>query len=133
MDTVVATERVVVDGATTPEMVKALWIAHRRPGLSDEEFFRHWYEVHGQLGAKAPGVRRYVQNHAIADRSAYDFRGRGGMTHDGWSEMWFDDLPAMRKALASPEWQALSADGPNVFDRSRPMSVVVARERPIIL
>jgi uncharacterized protein (TIGR02118 family) len=130
MDSVVATERVVVDGTTTPAMVKAIWIAHRNPGLSDEEFFGHWFNIHGTLGAQAPGVRRYVQNHAITDPNAYAFHG--GMTHDGWSEMWFDDLQAMRKALASPEWQALSADGPNVFDRSRPMSVVVARERPII-
>lgn len=130
MDVVVATERVVVDGAKTPTMVKAIWIAHRKPGLSDEEFFGHWYERHGALAAKAPGVRRYVQNHALPDPNAYAFRG--GMTHDGWSELWLDDLAALRRVLASPEWQALREDGANVFDRSRPMSVVVARELPII-
>ena len=119
---VVATERVVVDGTTTPEMVKAIFIAGRIPGLTPAEFFQHWYEVHGPLGAKLPGLRRYVQNHAIPE--AYTFRP---MTHDGWSELWFDDLDALRRAYASPEWQALREDGATLF--AQPMAVVIARER----
>jgi uncharacterized protein (TIGR02118 family) len=119
---VVAEERVVVAGETTPAMVKAIFIASRLPGLTLAEFFQHWYEVHGPLGAKLPGLRRYVQNHAIP--AAYAFRG---MTHDGWSELWFDDLDALRRAYASPEWQALREDGATLF--AQPMAVVIARER----
>ena len=40
--TVVAEERVIVDGATTPEMVKAIFIATKLPGLTLLEFFDHW-------------------------------------------------------------------------------------------
>jgi uncharacterized protein (TIGR02118 family) len=121
---VVAQERIVVEGDTAPSMVKAIFTAARQPGLSLEEFSTHWFDVHGQLGAKVPGLRRYVQNHALPE--AYAVRG---LTHDGFAEMWFDDLAALRSALASPEWQALREDGRTLF--AQPMSVVVARERVI--
>jgi uncharacterized protein (TIGR02118 family) len=119
--TVVARERIVVDGPTAPEMVKALYTASKKPGLSNEEFFQHWFEVHGQLGARVPGLRRYVQNHAIPE--AYPLRA---MTHDGFSELWFDDLESLQRARASTEWAKLSEDGQTLF--AYPMCVVVARE-----
>lgn len=119
---VVATEQVIVDGETSPEMVKALFVASRLPGLTHQEFFTHWYEVHGALGAKVPGVRRYVQNHALLDALPHR-----PMTHDGFSEMWFDDLAALQAAVKTPEWRALHEDGVTLF--TYPMGVVVARER----
>jgi uncharacterized protein (TIGR02118 family) len=119
---VIATERIIVDGKTTPEMVKAIFVASRIPGLTPDEFFQHWLEVHGPLGAQVPGLRRYVQNHAVPE--AYNIRG---MTHDGWSELWFDDLAALHRAVASPEWQALRDDGRTLF--AQPMAVIIARER----
>lgn len=121
---VIAEERIVVDGSTTPTMVKAIYMASRLPGLSLKEFASHWFEVHGALVAELPGVRRYVQNHAIPE--AYAFRG---LTHDGFAELWFDDLAALRQAFAAPEWQALREDGRTLF--AHPVSIVVARERVI--
>jgi uncharacterized protein (TIGR02118 family) len=103
-------------------MVKLIVIAARMPGLSLEEFSQHWYEVHGPLAAKLPGLRRYVQNHVIPE--TYAFRGT---THDGWSELYFDDLASLRRAYASPEWQALREDGETLF--ARPVAVIIARER----
>jgi uncharacterized protein (TIGR02118 family) len=119
--TVVAGERVVVDGPTTPDMVKALFTASKKPGLATAEFQQHWFDVHGPLCARVPGLRRYVQNHGLPE--AYAFRT---MTHDGFSELWFDDLDALQRATASREWASLSADGQTLF--AYPMSVVVARE-----
>jgi uncharacterized protein (TIGR02118 family) len=119
---VLAEERVIVDGAPSPDMVKAIYIASKLPGLTLVEFLRHWQHHHGPLCAKLPGLRRYVQNHAIP--AAY---AGGGHTHDGWSELWFDDLAALRAAVESPEWQALSEDGATLF--AQPMGVGVARER----
>jgi hypothetical protein len=63
-----------------------------------------------------------VQNHAIPEAYA-----GGTHTHDGWSEMWFDDLAALQAAVASPEWQALAEDGATLF--AQPLGVGVARER----
>jgi hypothetical protein len=66
-------------------------------------------------------MRRYVQNHAVME--AYAFRG---MTHDGWSEAWFDDLDSLYRAVASPEWKALREDGATLF--ANPIGVGIARE-----
>ena len=119
---VVAEEHIIFDGPMTPSMVKAIWIAGKLPGLTYDEFFGHWLEVHGPMAAKSKAMRRYVQNHAIQGVS-----GLRPMTHDGWSEAWFDDLDSMRRALASPEWAALREDGATLFANN--MGVGVARER----
>jgi uncharacterized protein (TIGR02118 family) len=119
---VAAMERVIVDGEVTPGMIKVIWIFARKPGLSVEEFSDHWFEVHGkQLGAKLPGMRRYVQNHPFPEAYA-----KRPMTHDGFSEAWWDDLQSLEKARSSPEWAALSADGQTLF--TYPMAVIVAHE-----
>ena len=119
---IVAEERIVFDGPTSAEMVKAIFFASKLPGLTFEQFFDHWLHHHGALGKRLPGLRRYVQNHAVPEAYAW-----GGQTHDGWSELWFDDLAALRAAAASPEWQAIREDGATLF--ASPIGVVIARER----
>jgi uncharacterized protein (TIGR02118 family) len=119
---IVAEERIVVDGQTSPEMVKAIFFASKLPGLSLEKFFDHWLDDHASLGERLPGLRRYVQNHAVPE--AYTWASQ---SHDGWAELWFDDLAALHAAVASPEWMAIREDGATLF--SSPLGVVVARER----
>ena len=87
---------------TSPEMVKAIFMASKMPGLTLAEFFVHWEHVHGPLAAQVPGLRHYDQYHAVPASYA-----AGMNTHDGWSELWFDDVSSLRAAVASPEWQAL--------------------------
>ena len=122
---VVGTERVVLEGSTTPEMVKAIFISARRPGLSLEEFSDHWGSVHGALVAQLPGLRRYVQTHAAPE--SYMLTGIIAPTHDGFSELWFDDYAAWKLALASAEWSAVVEAGETLF--ARPAAYVVGRER----
>lgn len=49
------------------------------------------------------------------------------MTHDGWSELWFDDLESLHHAAASPEWASARADGETLFSSNT--GVAVCRER----
>jgi uncharacterized protein (TIGR02118 family) len=119
---VAAREVAIVDGEATPEMVKAIFIVSKLPGLTLSEFFERWQHSHGALAAETLGLRRYVQNHAIP--AAY---AGAGQTHDGWSELWFDDLDALRRAVASPQWQAVRRHGAMLF--AAPVGVGVARER----
>ena len=119
---IAAEERVIVDAPAEPGMVKAIFIVGKRPGLTLDRFFAHWQEHHGPLAARVPGVRRYVQNHAIPE--AYAGRAH---THDGWSELWFDDLEALHDAARSPEWRAVRASGESLF--SYPLAVGVGVER----
>jgi uncharacterized protein (TIGR02118 family) len=94
-------------------MTKLVVLLNKRADLSREEFRRYWREVHGPLGAKMPGVRKYVQNHALAD----------GAPFDGFAEMWFDDTAAMQAALASSESAAAGADAPNFVEKTQLMFV----------
>jgi uncharacterized protein (TIGR02118 family) len=121
---VTASERVVLEGETSPSMVKALFMVARRPGLTIAEFQQHWLEGHGPLVTRVPGLRRYVQNHAVLE--LYGTPNRP-MTHDGFAELWFDDLGAFQRAYTSPEWAAVRADGQRLF--AQPVGLVIARER----
>jgi uncharacterized protein (TIGR02118 family) len=124
----VGIERPVVDGVGTTVMTKAVIMLVRHPALSLEEFQQRWFEQHGALAARLPGLRRYVQNHTPAE--AYE--GPRKLTLDGWSEIWFDNLVALREAFASPEAKALREDGLTLFDSAR-TGLVIARERPVVV
>jgi hypothetical protein len=46
-------------------MIKLVYCITKKPGLTDEEFFRYWKDVHGPLGTRLPGLRRLVQSHRV--------------------------------------------------------------------
>jgi uncharacterized protein (TIGR02118 family) len=118
---VVATEEVMLEGETLPGMAKAVFMVARRPGLTIGEFQQHWRQVHGPLVCQVPGLRRYVLNSAIL--AAYALRP---LTHDGFSELWFDDLAALQRAAQTPEWHAVQADAATLY--ADPVGLVIARE-----
>jgi uncharacterized protein (TIGR02118 family) len=85
-------------------------LLQKRADIDQQQFRTHWRTGHGALAAKLPGLRRYHQNH-IVDRTQ---RGityeRDGLDFDGFSELWFDDLPSMHAAFAAHEVKALADD-----------------------
>ena len=91
-------------------MIKTLSLLTRRAGLSHDEFVRHWVEIHAPLAHAVPGLRRYVQNHIVAERERPDIPTTA-VDVDGIAELWFDDRAAMERANASPEAKRLHADG----------------------
>jgi uncharacterized protein (TIGR02118 family) len=114
-------EHVIIDGLTRPGMVNAIFMVMRKPGLDYRDFFDHWLSVHADIASRLPGLRRYIQNHLVLE-----MLDRGVMTHDGWSEFWFDDLEAYKAALRSAEWAAMDADGATLF--YEPKHCVVGKE-----
>jgi uncharacterized protein (TIGR02118 family) len=94
-----------------------------RPGLAREEALRAW-ERHADLVERVPGLRRYVQNHAVAppDGSDSPFAGLG--------EAWFDDAESARSALESPEWAAVIEDAKTFVDFN---SVVATWAEPLVV
>jgi uncharacterized protein (TIGR02118 family) len=105
-------------------MIKLIGILTRREGMPVEAFQRHWREVHGPMIAAAPGLRRYVQSHSIAE-----LYGDYPQAFDGIAEAWFDDVEAYEAAVASPAWQAARADAANFIASS---ARLLATEVPII-
>jgi uncharacterized protein (TIGR02118 family) len=72
-------------------LIKEMVVCHRKPGLSFEEFSKHWKEVHGPLFAKnVPKVKKYVQNHFV-QKPGVKYEG------DGMVEMYWDDLETQKK------------------------------------
>jgi len=99
-------------------MTKVIYVLHRRPDMDRDEFRRYWRDVHGPIAARMPGLRRYVQDHALPGVF-------GEPPCDGIAELWFDSEEAMQAALASPEGVATLADVPNFLDRDRIGEMVV--------
>ncbi len=106
-------------------MIKSITIAHKKPGMSSEEFNRYWKEQHGPLAARLiPGMRKYVQNHFVK-APGYQFEG------DGMVEMWYDDLEAFKQSMAfvmSPAGKELAEDGAKFCGRGPAGGLWLAEE-----
>jgi len=95
-------------------MIKLVYCITKKPGLTDEEFFRYWRDVHGPMGARIPGLRKLVQSRRLTipgDSHLPDY--------DGMAELWFDSVETLLAARRSPEWQASSEDEANFIDHAR--------------
>jgi uncharacterized protein (TIGR02118 family) len=107
-------------------MIKVVYCITKKAGLSDEQFFHYWKDVHGPIGSRIPGLRRLVQSRRIAipgDTRLPDY--------DGVVELWFDDEAALLAARQSAEWKASTADEANFIDQSR-VAYVVTKEHTVI-
>jgi uncharacterized protein (TIGR02118 family) len=61
-------------------------------------------------------IERYVQNHVTGPVPALSGVPEEETFFDGYSLGWWRDREAFDATMASPGWQALVADGANVFD-----------------
>jgi uncharacterized protein (TIGR02118 family) len=105
-------------------VIKLVYCITRRPGMSLDEFSHYWYDVHGPLGRRIPGLRRLVQSHPVSHPDDLP------ATFDGMAELWFDDLAALRAARQSPEWRASTHDEANFIDKTR-TALFLTEEREI--
>lgn len=107
-------------------MLKFMVVLWRKPSLSEDEFHRFLREVHGPMALALPGLRRYVQNHVVADPTR---------KHPGWDaivELYFDDWAAMEVAWATPEGVAATADVREFADLARSTWSVVEVEESAV-
>ena len=101
-------------------MVKLIYVITRKAGLSVEDFQRYWRETHGPIAARIPGVRRYVQCHALPEL----YSGPNAPAYDGAAEVWFDDYRSFTNAVGSPEVKAAREDERNFIDHSKVFAIV---------
>jgi uncharacterized protein (TIGR02118 family) len=107
-------------------MVKVLTFLKRKPGMAVEEFQQYWLTRHPAVVTRLPGVRRYVQSHALA--SAYR---KGEPPWDGIAEVWADDTDALRAMTRSPEHAHVQADEARFIDRAS-MGLIVTEEHVVV-
>lgn len=106
-------------------MIKVIYLIRRKPGMSVEDFHRYWREVHGAIAARIPGLRGYVQCHALTGE------GSPGTDYDGAAEVWFDDMEALQRAAGTPEYAAAREDEARFIDLER-TAIVFGEEVEII-
>ena len=102
-------------------MLKFMVVLYKKSGMTEEEFHRFLREVHGPMALKIPGLRRYVQNHVVADPTR---------KHPGWDaivELYFENWEVMEAAWATPEGKAATADVGEFADLARTTWSVVAK------
>jgi uncharacterized protein (TIGR02118 family) len=85
-------------------------LLQKRSDLGNQEFRAHWRDSHGPLAARLPGLRRYHQNYVVDREQRGITYARGVEDFDGFSELWFDDLPSMSAAFAAEQTEALGED-----------------------
>lgn len=101
--------------------VRTVAILGRKPGMSFEDFYRYWLEVHAPLAAQLPGMLRYVQRHVEAPSAEFGI--------DGFAFIDYESTAAMDAAWASPAGQRAPADVPNFLGRHE---VVVITDHVIV-
>jgi uncharacterized protein (TIGR02118 family) len=113
-------------------MYKVCWIARFKPGMDKEEASNYWRDHHGPLGAKVPGVERYVQSRVLGPAGELG-PSEEQVAFDGYSCMWFTDRNAFIAAEKTPEMEALVEDGYNVFDMDSMRGLSAALDERLII
>ena len=95
-------------------MIKLVYCARRRAGLSAQEFYDYWLNQHGprvRSVAEKIGARRYVQSHTVAPEINQMLQSDRGTApaYDGITEVWWDSADALMTALSTKEGAAAFA------------------------
>ena len=108
-------------------MIKSMALLSKKPGISDEEFYYHWKEIHGPLAVKLiPGMKKYIQDHLVKLPGVIN-------EFNGIAEVWFDDLKAWQYFMSwrqTDEAKTLIDDENKFIDKSRRIRLIV-EEHPI--
>jgi uncharacterized protein (TIGR02118 family) len=99
----------------------------RLRGTSREELEQRWHE-HGLVAQKIPGLRRYVQNHAIdvgSGRLPY-------VGHDVYAELEFDDLAAMHAGYSSDYYTGAVYKDEHRFAETGHKAIVLADREVVV-
>ncbi len=103
-------------------MIKGMSLIKRKPGLSQEEFSRHYEEVHVPLALRHFPFKRYVRNYVISPPDAEE------PGFDCITEVWFDtmeDCQAAAEFSISEAYQVISEDEEKFMDRSKIVAFLV--------
>jgi uncharacterized protein (TIGR02118 family) len=88
-------------------VIKLVELLRRKEGLSHDEFVDYWFEEHGPIAKKLPGLKRYVTSvPSDPERAGYD----------GVLELYFEDTGALKAAFDSEAGQRTVADAENFLD-----------------
>ena len=104
-------------------MVKQIEFIKRKPGLSQQEFSRHYEEVFAPLMLRAsPTIKRYVRNHVIRTIAG------GEANIDCVTELWFENMEGLEaniKVFMSDKGKVIRDSLKEFVDNSRTVVLIV--------
>ena len=81
-------------------MIVRIGIMRKKDGMPAREFHKYWYEMHGPMASKIPGIINYTQNHVTDSTQLGINFARGSIAVDGFSQLWFEDKEKMEKGFS---------------------------------
>ncbi len=104
-------------------MIKVMVMIKRKPGISHEEFCKHYEEVHVPLALKLlPTIKKYVRNHVVT------FPGTEELGFDCITEFWYDDMEGVQASLDtlnSDAGQVIHNDEATFMDKDKQVVLLV--------
>lgn len=98
--------------------MKVVFVLFRKAGLTHEQCLPQWKgEQHTAIVRMIPGLKKWVQNRAIAVPNE--------AAADGIGELWFDSTAALEQAMNSPQMAIAVEDAKRFLDMERTYALVV--------
>jgi uncharacterized protein (TIGR02118 family) len=126
-------EEVVIPGPETRDgSTKLICMVKRRPGMTIDEFHRHWREVHSPLNCDTPSIARYFVRYERNHRTRADYK-RDGTDFDGAAVEWYPSVRAFYDMVAEPAYgDVIYPDEERFLDRDRLLWLLTENEETII-
>jgi uncharacterized protein (TIGR02118 family) len=103
-------------------MIKGMSLVKRKPGLTLEEFARHYEEAHVPLALKHFPFKKYVRNYISKSDEAEE------PWFDCITEVWFEtmeDCQAAAEFTVSEAYKVIADDEERFMDRSKIVAFIV--------
>jgi uncharacterized protein (TIGR02118 family) len=99
-----------------PFAIKRASLLQRKPGISHEEFVKHWVEIHAPMARACPGIARYALT-IVKSASTRTDVAPYEIQVDGIAELWFKTQADFDAYSASPATRRLREDGATFIGR----------------
>ena len=99
-----------------PFPIKRASLLQRKPGMSHEEFVKHWVEIHAPMARACPGIGRYALT-IIKSASTRKDVAPYEIQVDGIAELWFKSQADFDAYSNSPATRRLRDDGATFIGR----------------
>jgi uncharacterized protein (TIGR02118 family) len=100
-------------------MVKGLFFAKRKPGMSPRDFQQYWRTTHADLTRPLSHILHYIQSHTLLSTYGNPHIPYGSNpVYDGMATMWFNSLEERRVGNLTPAALAAIDDQANFTELS---------------
>src|SRR2546421_7255980 len=99
-----------------PFVIKRASLLQRKPGISHEEFVKHWVEVHAPMARACPGIGRYTLT-IVKSASTRKDVAPYEIQVDDIAELWFRSQADFEAYSTSPATKRLRYDGATFIGR----------------